>query len=371
MNLRLRSTLSRLGFSGRKSLAKVLDAALTPEPWVINSLSYDGQTLTIAGWALAPQGRHESLTFTVNDREFEEVTFPLPWPEIGKIFWYKPGSDQCGFSCRSSLLPAELFADGFAVLNCVNRTTGLPISEDFNIYFPDDKGPELPDEERRARVWGTDASTFVLEGFSTFKKLDLALRRTTNRGLSDFVDILDWGCGCGRVTRNFYRLPKAQVVGIDVDEDNVSWCRDHLEFGKYQVAPLYPPTDLADQSFDLLIGISVFTHLRRQAQQDWLAELWRLARPGAIVLVSTCGEASAARSDWGREHWRHWKKTGMQVGETSPNAEPIIGDEDYYVTTFLTEDYIRRNWSRTFEIIDFVPAYISNHQDLVIMRKRS
>lgn len=371
MNSRLSSTLLKLGLGKRKSLAEVLDAALTPEPWVIGTLSYDGQSLKISGWALAPQGRHESLTFTVNDREFEEITFPLPLPDVANIFWYKPGADRTGFVCRSSLTPAELFADGVSVLKCVDRNTGLPVSEDFNIYFPDDKGPELPDEERRARVWGTDASTFLLEGFSTFKKLDLALRRTTNRGLSDFVDILDWGCGCGRVTRNFYQLPKAQVVGIDVDEDNVNWCRDHLEFGKYKVAPLYPPTDLADRSFDLLIGISVFTHLRSQAQRDWLAELWRLARPGAVLLMSTCGEASAARSYWNRAHWSRWQKTGFQVGENSPNAEPIIADEDYYVTTFLTEEYIRRNWSRTFEIVDILPAYISNHQDLVVMRKRS
>lgn len=349
--------------------ARIFNAALSPEPWVIDNLKYEEEMLTITGWALAPSGRHDSLTFTVNDREFEEIEFPISRPEVAHIFWFKPGSELTGYRCRSSITPNDLFRDGYAALKCVDRRTGRPVSDDFNIYYPDDHGPELPDEDRRIRVWGKGESVFLLEGFSTYKKLDLALQRTVNRGLDSFVDILDWGCGCGRVTRNFYRLPQARVTGIDVDADNISWCRKHLKFGSFQVAPLYAPTTLPDQSFDLLIGISVFTHLREQVQRDWLDELWRIAKPGAILLMSTSGAASAARSYWTGVEWDRWQANGLLINEDSPNAKPEISSDSYYVTTFLTESYIRKNWSRLFEIIGFIPAYISNHQDLVVMRK--
>src|SRR5229473_4630133 len=229
-----------------RNLAKILDRALRPEPWCIDTVSYDGEVIEMAGWALAPEGRSDLLSFTVNDREFDETEFPLSRPDVAQIFWYKAGADRTGFRCRASLTRSELFKDGPAVLKCVKRKTGLPLREEFNVYFPEHAGPELPDVERRRRVWGADnPGLFRLEGFSTFKKLDLTLRKTMNRALGDFRNILDWGCGCGRVTRNFDLLPEVRVVGIDIDSDNVNWCREHFNFGEYRVAPLHPPTDLA------------------------------------------------------------------------------------------------------------------------------
>lgn len=85
--------------------------------------------------------------------------------------------------------------------------------------------------------------------------------------------------------------------------------------------------------------------------------------------MSTLGEAAAARSYWTGETWRQWQAKGFFVAEDSSGLGSMIGDEDYYVTAFLTEAYIRQNWSRAFEILDFIPGYISNLQDLVVMRK--
>lgn len=353
------------------SFTTVLDRALGTEPWCIDNIIYDGNTLEMSGWALAPGGRHDLLTFTLNDREFEEREFPLPRADLGNIFWYKAGADRAGFRCRLPMKREELFRDGYATLKCVDRTTGLPVREEYNLYYADDTdGPELPDAERKRRVSGNDSALlFRLEGFSIFKKLDLALRRTMSKPLSGFRDILDWGCGCGRVTRYFYSLPDARVVGIDIDKDNVNWCRDHFKFGEYRAAPLHPPTDFEADRFDLIIGISVFSHLREKDQWEWLAELSRIARPGAAVLMSTMGEATVGRSSWPEELWNRWQETGFLAGANKTDLDEFIEDEDYYVNAYMTEDYIRRNWSRTFEILDFIPAYIGNHQDLVVMRK--
>ncbi len=355
----------------RERLATIFDRASGPEPWCIDDISYDGKVLEIIGWALAPEGLPDRLTFAINDREFEDVEFPLPRPDLALIFWYKRGADRAGFRCRLTLEREELFKDGYATLKCIDRTTGSPVREEFNIYYTDDAvGPELPDSARMRRVSGNDnARLFQLEGFSLFKKLDLALRKTIGRPLSEFRDILDWGCGCGRVTRYFYSLKDARVVGIDIDKDNVNWCRDHFEFGEYCVAPLYPPTDLEAERFDLIIGISVFSHLREKDQREWLAELWRVAKPDAMILMSTMGAATACRSAWDEELWNQWQETGFLTRANNVDLEGCIENEDYYVNAYITEDYIRQNWSRTFEILDFIPVYIGNHQDLVVMRK--
>lgn len=354
----------------QQTYAQTLNEVITPEPWCVDTINYDGEVLEMSGWALAPEGRPDLITFTVNNRQFEKIEFPMARPHVGEVFWFKSGADNCGFRCQTSLSNTELFKNGYATLQCVARETGLPVREEFNIYYPESGGPPLPDAERRVRVWGSDnPDSFNLEGFSTFKKLDLALLKTTGRALADFSNILDWGCGCGRVTRNFHLLPNSRIVGLDIDHDNINWCGQHFEFGEYHVAPLRPPTNLPPESYDLIFGISVFSHLKEQDQQLWLRELLRLAQPGAILLMSTLGDSAAARSYWNAETWSKWQKDGVLVASDSSAVGAIIGDDDYYVTAFLTESFIRQNWSRNFEILDFIPAYITNLQDLVVMRK--
>jgi SAM-dependent methyltransferase len=142
-----------------------------------------------------------------------------------------------------------------------------------------------------------------------------------------------------------------------------------LNFGEYLVAPLQPPIDLAAESFDLIIGISVFSHLRERDQREWLGELFRLAKPEGILLLSTLGEMAAARSSLPAAIWRQWQATGFLRSQDTSGVGAFIGDQDYYVAAFLTEAYIRQHWSPPFQIVDFIPSYISNHQDLVVLRK--
>ena len=352
------------------AFARDLDRILIPEPWCIDNVSYDGEVFEITGWALAPQGRHELLTFTLNDREFDTIDFPRPRTDLAEVFWYKAGAGEGAFCCRTRATREEVFERGYATLKCVNQENGSPLREEYNSYYPDDThAPVLPDVERRMRVYGENESLFRIEGFSDFRKLDLALCKTTNQGLSEFREVLDWGCGCGRSTRYFYLLPETNVTGVDVDADNLNWCRHNLSFGRFFNIPLHPPTSLEADSFDLVIGISVFSHLKEREQFEWLGELSRLAKPGAILLMSTLGEASLARVRWDIAQWDQWRESGFFAGSNSADLTQFIEEKDYYVNAYITPDYIRKNWSGFFEIIDIIPAYIGNHQDLVVMRK--
>ena len=346
-----------------------LDRALTPEPWCIDHISFDGSEFEIVGWALAPGGRHSEIGFTLNEELFETIEFPIARPDVAEVFWFKPGADCAAFHCRTRAT-SEAFRNGYATLKCVDRNTGQPVRQEYNWYYPDDRGyPALPDPARRVRVAGNEsAEIFRLEGFTTFTKLDQALRRILGRGLGEFDHILDWGCGSGRVTRYFSGLQNVKLTGADIDVDNLNWCKRELGFGEFILIPLHPPTDLRLSSFDLLIGISVFSHLKEADQIEWLYELNRIARPGAVLLMSVLGEATASRSSWSHSLWEQWRSSGILCSSNS-DLKGYIEDDEYYCNTYLTTDYIRRSWSRFFNIMEIVPAYIGNQQDLVIMRK--
>lgn len=356
--------------SETEMLEQQLSEMLGVEPWCIDDLSLENGVLEMSGWALPPEGEHDDVTFTLNDRQFEEVNYPLPRPDIGQIFWYKPGTDRAAFHCKTTVQPEEDFTRGYVSLKCVRKRTGLPLREEFNYYYPNTEDePAMPDVERRKRVSGGErAEAFRLEGFTNFVKLDQALRRVAGKGLDQFSRVLDWGCGCGRTTRYLQRLPETKVVGVDIDADNVEWCRQHLANGEYRHVSLHPPVDLELSAYDVIIGISVFSHLTERDHIEWLYELHRIARPGAILLMSILSEASVSRASFPPALVEEWHASGF-IAHSNQDLKGYIEDESYYVNTCITEDYIRRQWSRFFNLLEIIPAYIGNQQDLVVMRK--
>lgn len=340
--------------------------------WCLDTFRVEDDFIEIQGWALAPQRDPSGISFAINDRFFDHVSFPGPRKDIERIFWFLPQAKMSAFACRANIPRRDAFSKGHAVINCVDGKTRAPLNDDHNFYCNDPEANELPvpNAGRRRRVQGGESDVgFRIDGFSTYMKLGLALRKAVNRNLDDFSSILDWGCGCGRVVRHMRDLERASITGVDIDEDNVSWCRRHLSFGRFSSIPLHPPTPLEDASFDLLIGVSVFTHLREKEQFEWLEELRRIASEGAILLLSIHGEASVARGRLQPEHYFILQHKGFLDAGPSGDLEGELNETGYYRTTFHTRKYIDQTWSEYFEIIDWIPGYLTNHQDLLVLRK--
>ncbi|HUK34961.1 MAG TPA: class I SAM-dependent methyltransferase, partial [Vicinamibacterales bacterium] len=106
--------------------------------------------------------------------------------------------------------------------------------------------------------------------------------------LAASTPILDFGCGCGRVTRHFAELGDA-VYGTDLHPTLVGWCRDHLGFGHFAPNRLEPPLPFGDRQFGLVYALSVFTHLPASLQRPWINELHRVLRPGGHLVFTTHG----------------------------------------------------------------------------------
>jgi SAM-dependent methyltransferase len=57
--------------------------------------------------------------------------------------------------------------------------------------------------------------------------------------------------------------------------------------GTYEVVDPEPPTPLRQESLDLVVGFSVFSHLAEHVAGAWMREFSRLLTPGGIVAVTT------------------------------------------------------------------------------------
>ncbi|MCU0612751.1 MAG: class I SAM-dependent methyltransferase [Candidatus Eisenbacteria bacterium] len=308
-------------------------------------------------------------SFTLNGEPFEQVVYSGDRPDIARMFWFLPHARSSAFDCTTRC-PATSPSASPLVFSYVRRDTHIPVCPEHLCYYPREDDLPLPDGAQRTRVHGADSeSSFRLEGYSAFCKLEQALARCIGRTYRDFSSILDWGCGCGRVARYFHPVQGTRFTGIDIDADNVGWCRSHLAFGEFEAIGTTPPTHLPDAIFDLIIGVSIFTHLREEDQLLWLRELHRLAKPGAILLLTVLGDQGVARGGLTLEEFLDFQKRGISAARHNPDIDRVVADSGYYRNTFHSYRYLREVWGRFFRFRGYVPAYIGNMQDLAILER--
>jgi len=222
-------------------------------------------------------------------------------------------------------------------------------------------GLPLPPARLRIRVAGTaDPAWFLESGRLAVEAIRATLARAGTR-LEDLEAVLDFGCGCGRVTRHLAALPGV-LRGADFDTDAVAWCREHLPFATVEHNAVEPPLALATDSVDLVYALSVLTHLPVELQRRWLDELTRVLRPGGLLLVTTHGERYLDRLS-GAEQER------FLAGDVVVRFGQVPGTN--LCTAFQAAAYVACTLARGLELLDAVPdgAAGNPHQDLFLLRK--
>jgi SAM-dependent methyltransferase len=222
-----------------------------------------------------------------------------------------------------------------------------------------DDGLPVPPPHLIVRVAGTPDPTWFLEsGRAAREAIDDALE---DEGAAP-RDVLDFGCGCGRVLRTWAGHDGA-VAGSDLSGDAVEWCRENLPFARVETNGLSPPLAFADGAFDFAYALSVLTHLPEAIQHEWLDELHRVVRPGGLVLVTTHGERYLERLDAAEQR-------RFRAGELIVRWGEVPGTN--LCTTFHPPEWVREHLlPHGFEEVAFVPegARGNPHQDLFLLRR--
>lgn len=231
----------------------------------------------------------------------------------------------------------------------------------------------VPPARLRWRVHGTlDSASYLAVGKLIAQNIQ-DLCESTGRDFSSFTDVLDFGCGCGRVIQNLRNRPGSHTLyATDIDPDLVAWGQSNLEGIHWSVNGHRPPMPFGDNAFDLIYGISVFTHLDEDFQHVWLRELQRVARPGATLILTVHGEhvISGLRM-LDPSYIDEIHERGFMFFKWSSGKLKIDGFPDFYQTAFHTKEYVYQEWSNYFDIVDYVERGIGHYQDAVVLRNRT
>jgi SAM-dependent methyltransferase len=217
-------------------------------------------------------------------------------------------------------------------------------------------GVSLPPRRLMVRVAGTaDADWFLRGGRAGYDAI------AAHVALTGIESVLDFGCGCGRVTR-YFREHSGEVAGSDVNREAVKWCRANLPFGNFETNGLAPPLVFDDASFDLVYALSVFTHLTADLQLAWRDELHRVLRPGGRLLVTTHGRSYLPRLD---DH----ERARFERGELVVRWGEVAGSN--LCSAYHPERYLRDTFADGFTFLELEAEGARGNptQDLVLLQK--
>lgn len=201
--------------------------------------------------------------------------------------------------------------------------------------------------------------------------------------LRQFRNILDFGCGYGRLTQYLFTLiPEAQVFGSDVSARDITWCRGRYPAGYFVVNDWKPPHPLRANQCDLIFSYSVFTHLSEQNHKEWLKELSRVLKPGGVMIHTTHSyeclrrlvlfspeRLAKYRLGMGMEEFIRSGKGYHYVSDYTPDQE--------YGLSIISREYVMTTWPQCsgLDLVDYVEgaieAYPEGCQDMVVLAKSS
>jgi SAM-dependent methyltransferase len=217
-------------------------------------------------------------------------------------------------------------------------------------------GPPLPPRRLMVRVAGTaDADWFLRSGRAAYDAV------AAHVPPAEVESVLDFGCGCGRVTR-YWSGFSGSVSGSDVSGKAVEWCRANLPFARFEQNALAPPLVFDDASFDLVYALSVFTHLTEELQLAWRDELHRVLRPGGRLLLTTHGDSYVPRLD--RDERERFERGELVVRWGDAPGTNLC-------SAYHPERYLRETFAQGFSFLELEPEGARGNptQDVVLLRK--
>jgi SAM-dependent methyltransferase len=235
--------------------------------------------------------------------------------------------------------------------------------------------------------------------FYDFKNTDIVLDELQQAGVSIHGRLLDFGCSSGRnlaVLRRAYP-DDLELFGSDPAALSIKWLNANVHGVQAAVSKQMPPLHYSDESFEIVISKSIWTHFSSEVGQAWFSEVERILAPGGHFLFSTHGPHDiasrivfdvpspdyarfAGHENWTRDeflldlisnmdqnghYFRPYKAVGHQ-GDLKLIDNAVTDD---WGLMFMTEDYLRSILPKGLKVISRSIGRTGNRHDVYVVRR--
>lgn len=177
--------------------------------------------------------------------------------------------------------------------NCFYPCKILPTNYSNNTYILNDNKDSIDlDQEKYpppylTENYGSSIYEYRDSGDLTANAICAVIKNFwTNYSDDSSVRILDWGCASGRVLRFLDKYIKADTYGCDINANHIHWCQKYLNHkAKFTQCTTLPHLPFADGYFDVIYGLSIFTHISELIDM-WFMELKRVIAKNGLLIIT-------------------------------------------------------------------------------------
>lgn len=249
--------------------------------------------------------------------------------------------------------------------------------------------PGTPDEDIQLMFTGSKGDTVMREGYTIYRLFrDLYTRHIGP--INQCSNILDFGCGWGRIIRFFMKdIEPSKLWGCDPVEKMIEICGEQNKWCNFTRTNLWPPSPYPDNTFDFIYSFSVFSHLSEEMSNSQLADLTRILKPGGMLVVTT-------RSRDFIEYCARLRKRkdldSLHPGPRSSAAafldtEQSLSDYDsgkycfsqlvhegewsYWGDTAISKKYVLEHWTESLNFLDYIDHQKHISQNAIVLKKKN
>jgi len=247
----------------------------------------------------------------------------------------------------------------------------------------------VPPNSNMRRTSGATIKNYFAAALTTYSPV-VTMARFYGVKFDSSTKVLDFGCGAGTqlmpMTRHF---PDAQFFAVDVDPSSIEFVRKSYPRVDAYTSSFMPPLKFADGEMDLVYSASTFSHFDLPTQRAWLKELFRITKPGGLVLPTMDGSRSLAlyfskvsRTDK-KEVEEKLRQEGIfykeyewlkELQKRGPALNAKVDMSSYfgdsYGNTVMTPEFVRKNWPAAgFEVLGIAEGVSGGVQDLIVLRR--
>jgi 2-polyprenyl-3-methyl-5-hydroxy-6-metoxy-1,4-benzoquinol methylase len=214
--------------------------------------------------------------------------------------------------------------------------------------------PTMASEEVQKNWTGTHGEVLLSQSLAFVKTMVTGYVSITGKKIEN-ANILDYGCGWGRLIRLLYKFTSVEnIYGVDPWDQSIKECEKHEVKANLALSDWVPISLPFARQFDLIFAFSVFTHLSEKTALVVLKTLRKYINDDGLLVISIRP----------KEYWRIHEKGILAPKMISihdekgfafnPHHRPPINGDVTYGDTSISLAFFDNNVSQwKLEFVEF------------------
>ncbi|MEK6326328.1 MAG: class I SAM-dependent methyltransferase [Actinomycetota bacterium] len=233
--------------------------------------------------------------------------------------------------------------------------------------------PDLPKPAMQERFNGSSGVRLATSSTDFYRRLKSLYGNHGPRPLHE-SQVLDFGCGWGRLTRYLARdVAPGNLFGCDPNPEVLALCEQTRVPARLARSEEVPSSLPFRERFDLIYAYSVFTHLSEDAHESCLRAIYDGLERSGIMIVTVRPAAFITEVPAGQRLAPDGKMSALLGDAPTYAFAPHAGgplERGTFGEAVINLPYIRERWDHLFSLLEVTLQMDNIYQVVVTLRRR-